>query len=829
MAKWVLLIFAASQPLADALIQNPEMAALLTDPASLEAEPSRESIEEEGRRLLEVASGYTHSLDRLRFLKQRWLLPIAVCDLAGIWEQEKVWRALSDLADALIELAMETAAAEYAAQKGLAAKPKLGVAAFGKLGGRELNYSSDVDLVFICEDGLEEEGERHAMRIAERAGRALSDRMGRGSLYRVDLRLRPFGSAGPIAPTMRSIEAYYRSHSQVWESQALVRSRVIVGPPGLSERWEALRNEHCFRPSWSSAALEEIVEMRFRMEGQAHAADLKRGAGGIRDVEFAVQMLQLVHGRDVVGARDPATLPTLRALAEFGIVGHSFADTLCEGYEFLRKLEHRAQMAADAQTHTLPKLPEAMDRLAVLTGLKSGAALSRRLDSQTRAIRQACEDLLRSTIGIAFRAVVDPRKAALAELGDSPEAASWFDGMPDGASFYRSLVENRDSLRRVRRVLDAGPAIVSHFRRHISLTEALLSGEIEEELDPGAALADLAPDTPVERVAATVRIAWTRIAARRLLSLEAGEAATLASTETDHLGSDLRELFDATIRHAAARLYCDFDVLALGSFATSELGLSSDLDMLWLIGDSDRQPEAETQGEHMLLFLDSLKRHGAPLAVDLRLRPEGKKGLLVRTYAGLESYGMAGMEMWERFALGEARLVYGDPEAERSALAVSKALPLTPNRFEEMLRMKKRIETERVPLRYRNRQVKLGRGGLADIEWLVRLHEMRYPTAIELESDRRIPSRISAIARTGLINSLERDSLLSSHSALTCVRFLLVLLGFTTDVVPENPDKLDRLARAAGFEDGNAFLGALDAVRHGVRSLYDEGIERLRS
>jgi glutamate-ammonia-ligase adenylyltransferase len=813
LARLVSLILGSSQPLADALIQNPEMAGLITDPAQLAVEPTREGILAEGRRLLAATTGYSHALDRIRYLQQTWTLRIVINDLARAWPPQTVWRAVSELAEALIDLTAEVAWIEYSAQKGLHEPCPLMVVGFGKLGGSELNYSSDVDLVYVIPDDVSEDLERHAGRYSEALGRAISDRMGRGALYRVDLRLRPFGSAGPVVQRIRAVESYYRSHAEAWEAQALIRSRPIVGPAELQARWAALREGVCFRPKLSTATLEAMVEMRERVEIHADADDLKRGPGGIRDVEFLTQALQMVHGYDKPAVRHPNTLEAIEALRESGILDREDAETLSDGYRFLRQLEHRCQLVENKQTHRLPHVEQELDRIARLMGYARRSELEEELDAWRTRLRALYRRLV-----MPVGAGLTGREWLESALGEYAEPAlRWFDSLPESEEFYRILKENEGSLSRVRRVLEQAPALVKHLAERVSLTESLLSGEIEEAQSPGGLLHQLPPETPLDRVASTLRSEWLTA------------AAVWALEPKGELGEPLAAVYEAAVRHIASRLYAEFDIVALGSFGGQEMSLSSDVDLMFLIEDSSRHQEAEMQAQQFLSVVQHLKRHGAPFEPDLRLRPEGGKGLLVRTYVGFENYELESMEMWERLALTQSRLISGSEEAERRTQKAAYAMPLTPERLEELLAMKHRIETERVKPQHQRRHVKLGHGGLSDIEWFVGLHELRYPTATLSGKPRRMPDRLRALARANLIHALELETLLEARRRLLETRERLNLLGFTADVVPENPDKLDRLARAYGLEEGNSFLEGHERTIDAVRAIYREGVDRLKS
>ena len=279
------------------------------------------------------------------------------------------------------------------------------------------------------------------------------------------------------------------------------------------------------------------------------------------------------------------------------------------------------------------------------------------------------------------------------------------------------LESNEGSLRRVQQILEGAPALINSFRRSVPLTELLLSGELEEDFGACERIDELHSDVPLPGLAETYSNLQARLAAQWHLD------------QSFDLSLKLSELMDSLLRHCMRRLYATFDVVALGSYGRQDLGLHSDSDVVLLVPYPDAQAEAEQQAQGLLSMFHSLRRHGTPVEIDLRLRPEGSQGLLVRTYDGLRAYELNRMEMWERFALGSARLVQGSPEAKDVLHRAAYAMPLTPERLKELIAMKKRIESERVQPQHARRNVKLGYGSLGDIEWFVHLHEMRYPNA----------------------------------------------------------------------------------------------------
>lgn len=804
----LLRLLGASQHLADILIQNPELATAILDAREANVRPSVSEFVEEGLRLLAASSSQRHSLDRLRFLKQRHLLPIAACDLTSAWTQETVWQALSDLAEAIVKLAFDAVWTPFAAQRHLPPESPLSVLAFGKLGGRELNYSSDVDLVYVARTLGDERIERECQRFCEQFGRALSDKMGRGALYRVDLRLRPYGSAGPILRSLESLQGYYKLYAEPWEVQALIKSRVIAGAelPG----WDSFVAERVYQPALSEASLAEMVSMRRRIEEASKGDDIKRGSGGIRDVEFICQAVQLAQGYHHPRIRERGTLPALRAIADEHLLDQTTVNALVEGYTFLRKLEHRAQMAGDRQTHTVPDDPASRDRLARLMGLDGTTELNTTLEFHRRTIQSLYRSILRQ----------EPESRTERELlaetigRRAPALWQWFDVLPEAAAYYRSLYENEGSLRRVVEVLEEAPALVPAFKNSLELSELLLSGEIEEEKDLTSRIRSLGPTDSPRTVAEALSSAQIAAATRWLL------------TGRGDLNETLSDIFDSLLRYCVSRLQGELEVIALGSYGCREIGPGSDIDLLLLAHKG--QAGAEMAAQELLSFLTHLKRFGPMVEVDLRLRPEGRKGLLVRSYDGFGAYEVSDMEMWERFALGNARHVSGDPDALDLVRHAAYALPLTPERLQELLAMKGRIESERLKPQHVQRDIKLGHGGLNDIEWTVHLMEMRYPTATKAGETSSVEARIRNLGRASLFNALEVDGLLEARRYLLDLKTRLHLLDIRQNLVPENPDRLNLLAKATGVPDSNAFLRRHQRITDWTRQLFNSALERLK-
>jgi glutamate-ammonia-ligase adenylyltransferase len=815
LSRLFVTLLGSGHHIGDVLAQNPELANLVLEPEQLNDRPDVEAIVRHGRRMLGESISYTHQLDRLRFLRQKWYVRLAAADLADLWPQPEIWAGISTLAEALLILLRDAVWQNYAQERDLPEECPLGIVGMGKLGGGELNYSSDVDLLYVLRDDADEKLEKHAARFCEAFGRALADRMGRGSLYRIDLRLRPFGSKGALAPRQRAYESYYQRYAQPWEHLALIRSRWIAGDPAGKERWEAMRREICFQPTRGEWAVEELVRMRERVEDQGGEHDLKRGAGGIRDVEFAVQIYQMLFGFRHEELQARPTLQVIDQLQQHELFDTATARSLSEGYEFLRKVEHGIQLAGEKQTHRLPEDRSELEFLARRVGYPGPEPFESALQGHRTAIRYRYEELLPAARRVGRESHPELRQ----RLGPAyPQVLDWIETLPDSELFIRSLEENEGSAERAERVARLAPALLPSLKRSVAATEQVLTGEILEQFSASAMFANLPPGFDQAKFEQRYRRMWLRTALTWVLQESA-----------PRFGLQMADLSDLTLKALLQDAPKELAVIALGSYASRDLGPFSDLDLLLLAPDGFPLEEADKAARQLLTRVQAARNSGAPLAVDLRLRPAGRSGALVSSYAAFLRYEAEFMESWERFALGRSRLVRGDNQVIELVNEAAFGRPVRRETLEELLHIKHRVETERVLPSNLQRDVKLGHGGLDDIVWLAQLHLMKFAPVRASVEHADVENWLKAMADQKKLTALEHDTLLEAYRFLRQVRVRMALLGFENDVLPENPDKLRVLAEGLGLQDGNAFLKVHHDHRQAVRGIYEEGLERLQS
>ena len=452
-------VLGVSAGLADHLARHPEDAEILRgtvsrlDPAELRTEMLRAVGADPHDPESPTAAGQEPTA-ALAAAYRRRLLHLAAWDLTGAATVDVVGEELADIAAAVLEAALAVARAELPSD---AAPCRLAVVAMGKCGGCELNYASDVDVIFVAEP-VKDEDETAALGTASRLAAGLIGVCARstpeGSIFPVDPNLRPEGRAGPLVRTLTSHLAYYERWAKTWEFQALLKARPVAGDMTLGQAyantlgplvWQAARREHF---------VEDVQAMRRRVEQSLPARqagrELKLGPGGLRDIEFAVQLLQLVHGRTDETLRSPATLPALAALAAGGYVGRADAEELAAAYRFLRRTEHLLQLGRLSRTHTLPEDPAVLRRLgramrfndgpnepwfqASVTGIRSDPAVD--FDEEwrrhARQVRRLHEKLFyRPLLDAVARLPTDAARLTPAEARARLEALGYAD--PAGA------------------------------------------------------------------------------------------------------------------------------------------------------------------------------------------------------------------------------------------------------------------------------------------------------------------------------------------------------------------------------------------------------------
>jgi glutamate-ammonia-ligase adenylyltransferase len=839
--------------------------------------------------------------DALRRAYRARLWRIAAVDLTStdpLSQLPGVAAALADLAAAALEGALAVARAQ---QPDHGAGVRLAVIGMGKTGGRELNYVSDVDVVYVCEPADGPDGPRldepQALAVGTRLATALqrvcSGPSGEPALWQVDAALRPEGKQGPLVRTLASHVAYYERWAATWEFQALLKARPVAGDAELGRAYRQAVDPFVWRAATRENFVEDAQAMRRRVEDHVPPAEadrqIKLGKGGLRDVEFTVQLLQLVHGRTDENIRSPHTLAALAALASGGFVGREHAGRMAVCYRFLRSLEHRIQLFRLRRTHLMPTAEEDLRRLARSLGMRSEGAEGllerwRATRREVRALHEAVfyRPLLPASAQLSddeLSLAPDAARARFAAIGyRDPDGAmrhvlaltegtsrraalqrqllpvllGWFaEGAdPDaGLLAFRKLSDELGTTPWYLRLLRDSENAAFHLA-HLLASSRYLADALARSPESVQWLADTSELEPrgTARLAAEADALLARAedpgpAATRLRAIRRRELARTGAAEVlgllDPVGAAaaISDAADAVlvgglrVARAAARAELGLDpspeadpsrmlVVAMGRLGGRELGYGSDADVMFV---HDPFPGADGKLAQDFALLTARKLQALlsavgpepPLPVDADLRPEGRQGPLVRTFASYAEYYGRWSSVWEQQALLRARPAAGDLEAgsagDGGSLGERFTALVDPVRYpegglgtanvREIRRIKARVEAERLPRGVEpSRHLKLGRGGVSDVEWTAQL--------LQLEHAWNVPA-LRTTSTVAALDAAEADGLLARDDAATLrgawhlasrLRSALVLWsgrtgGSTADVLPHDRFALGGLAR----------------------------------
>src|SRR5436190_736930 len=611
-----------------------------------------------------------------------------------------------------------------------------------------------------------------------------------GTVWPVGAALRAEGKAGPLVRTLASHVAYYQRWAKTWEFQALLKARPVAGDLALGQAYV----EAMAPMVWAAAERDDFVvdvqQMRRRVEQTLPAADshreLKLGPGGLRDVEFAVQLLQLVHGRTDEALRSPNTLEALEALSTYGYVGRDDAAELDRAYRFLRTVEHRLQLHRLRRTHVMPEDPDELRRLARSVGLRTDpvAALDREWRQHAREVRRLHEKLfylrlLRDEGAVAHRLalLLASSRYAVDLLGRAPEAV-------------RLLADDAELVPRGRPELATEVAAAVGRHEDPASAVAVARGVRRRELFRVAA-ADLLGQATVEQVEA----ALTDVAA---VTVQAALDVALRSVE---------QARDGPVPTRIA-------VVAMGRFGGRELGYASDADVLFVHDPHEGADERDaTEAAHAVVGelrrLLAVPSPDPPLVVDADLRPEGRQGPLVRSLASYGAYYERWSLVWESQALLRAEPVAGNADLGNERMAL-----VDPVRYRdggiaeadvrEIRRIKSRVEAERLPRGTDpHRHTKLGPGGLADVEWTVQLLQLRHAWELPGLRTTRTLEALEAAAAAGLLSPEQARVLGHAWRTASRVRNATLLVrGRPGDTLPTDLRELTGVARVLGYPPG---------------------------
>jgi glutamate-ammonia-ligase adenylyltransferase len=840
------------------------------------------------------ALGYADPDLDVELRRQRLGLALAVAlgDLSGELSLEQVTALLSDFADRAVDRAVAQAIRERVPDCEPAG---FAVIAMGKLGSRELNYSSDVDLMLLFDPQVMPRRERDdsaeaAVRIGRRMIELLQKRTEAGYVARVDLRLRPAPEVTPIVLPVNAAISHYESSALPWERAAFIRARACAGDVALGRRFLDAIEPFVWRRSLDFGVIEEVRQISMRIRDHfAQSAqigpgyDLKRGRGGIREVEFFIQIQQMIHGGRDASVRAAATLDAIAALLSAGRLDEAVAGEIAETYRLLRTVEHRVQMVNDAQTHLLPSNPAELDNVAHLHGLPAGheliGLLSPRVERAGRIFDELAAEgrvrlsndpdiLAAELLGLgyddpepvvrhigrwrsgkaralrspaaqeAFEAMLPGLLQAIAAGADTDRALNRLgdivERLSGGVNFFRLLEARPPLARLLAKILGHAPALADQLGRRPELFDGLFDASSfapPPEADTFArSLAEAMRERPYDVALDRARrlVNERRFALGVQLIDRRSDPLDVAAGYSRVAEGALMALGDAAVHEFAGAHGTIPDseliVLGLGRLGGCALTHASDLDIIYL---HSAPPGVASNGARPLGPNDYFNRlasrvtaalsvptaAGPLYEVDTRLRPEGRTGMLVVSLDAFEHYQRETAWTWEHMALCRARPVFGSDAARERAAAIVDGVLRMPRDAGQVARdaAKMRGEMERHKPPKSTLDVKLGPGGLVDLEFSV--HVLQLTRHVGLSP--RLDLALEALVAEGLMDKKVADA----QKLLT--RMLVLMRLVAPGEIKPAAETWQLVAEACGAASWGELLAEHDAARQSVTELWD--------
>ena len=926
----LVFLFSGSQILTDTLLKEPSYVNWLSKPETLVNSKSKDILM---RDFYEMAGDEFQSkniFSALRKFKKREYIRIGLRDLLGKVDFKETVEDISHLADVCLQAAYEHADRElrkkfgvpvYQDVNGNWVESEFAILGMGKLGGLELNYSSDIDLIYIYTSSQGEtrpasdsdssiksiSNHEYFTKLALEISKSLNEITSDGNVFRVDLELRPEGKSGEIVNSLASSEIYYQSWGRTWERQALIKARVSAGSENLGNEFFDMIEPFIYRRSLDFEAIEEIKSMKYKinksLKGKNSKGNIKLGFGGIREVEFTIQAYQLLLGGRDKSLRVRDSLGAMKILCEKNILTDEDHDQLREAYIFLRNLENRVQITFGLQTYLLPNNETDLAVLARKMRIpgedpKSLADnLMQEYENHTRFVgkmfaeqfaekekREAAETLSgewnRSRIG--EEQFSESSLAEIPFLPDPKRAYRFLESFRDGAQFSHPSVQSIqgfysiipkifqqckmvpkpdaaiEDLCKFVEATGARESFLNLFQTNEKFLELLLilfgsSGMLSQILIRRPDLVDVLTDREAiyrfklaEKIQEDLNRALKdsldfesrSLVVRRIKQAEELrigvryliKEADLAGTLEDL--SNLADVFLETVYQIACeelekktgsfdlRNFC---IIGMGKQGGHELNFGSDLDVLLVYdeGESDPPPQGfasyySALSQMIYKLTSEMTPAGYAYKIDTELRPEGDAGVLVLSVKGYEKYFESRARIWEQQALVRARFVAGNAEVGKKFIASAHEF-VYQDKFEyesliEITRLRERMELELAKESIKGKNVKLGFGGLADIEFAVQILQLMHGKKFPRLRQTNTLSALRNFVALGLVDQDMAEELQDNYLFLRNLECVLRIIRTTpTNTLPKDNKALVPLARLLGYggEDAESLAGAL--------------------
>ncbi|MFQ6083840.1 MAG: hypothetical protein ACE5WD_10860 [Candidatus Aminicenantia bacterium] len=848
------------------ILRNSEEKLLWLKEQDLTQVKPKEDLREEFSQYLFARFSQDYSL-LLNEFKKRELTRIALRDLLNYGTLAEITLELSNLADILIENALfysdqilrkKYGFPQFLDEKGRLEKAEFTVLSLGKLGGEELNYSSDIDLLFIYRAEGQTSGKEiistsiisnreYFLKLASHTVEIVSSLTEEGQLYRIDLRLRPEGSQGEIASSLEEAVSYYKNWASLWERQSLIKARVSAGDRNLGKEFLTKVEPFIYDGTREPRIFSEIKNVKDKIDWKltrqgTSSLDIKLGYGGIREIEFLVQALQLYYGQEDPWVRDKNSLLSISKLYDKGYLSVEDYNFLSQAYTFLRKLEHQLQIFQNLQTHSLPTEKEELVLLSKKMGFPSSDEFLSHLQQIRTGVRNLYDQFffefsqshlvplkeekvkevfegkrvysifrkkialrdakeLFSQINSSLYSFVNPQRGFknlenFLEFISSKKIAAFFQNKSFIPPFLRLLAQSDFLSRLAIKLCSDVPSIVEE-----NIPDSYWD-LLEEKIFSKSAFSEKMNLARILQQREFLKLGWQEIRGQLDIFSVLDKISQLAETmvKISYMAA-LEEVFnnekDAT-----------FSVIGLGNLGIKELDFHSDLD-LFFVFQSDKIPARliKKLAEKIVDFLSNYTQEGFLYPVDLRLRPLGREGELVQTADYLRYYFSTEAALWEKQAFLKARFIAGEEKFGQEIIEEIKRtvlMEIDEREFASKIwEMRKKIE-DKVEREYDFRN---GPGGLMDIYFL--LDYLIFSGHLKLEKDYNVLSLFHQLEKRRLLNKREREVLIKGYFFLKSLDHKLRLISDRAlDYIPDEENILQELAYSLRYsaERGDRFL-----------------------
>lgn len=870
-----LRIVSTSQYLADIMVTHPTYFRFLFSPVGIENQLNPAALLSEITRQVSIYGEASHKTDYIRRIYKREILRIGGRDICGRDELPGTTLQISQLADSILKSSFEIVTEIFKMKYGVS-PPPVSCIALGKFGGNELNYSSDIDLMFLYSDSEDsQEISEKANYFVNQLVKLLTSESPEGHLYRIDLRLRPDGAAGSVARSLGSAITYYESRGELWERQMLIKARHVAGEELVSSTFLNHMRPFVYPRTWFENPIDEIPRMKVRIEAaNPNELNVKSRRGGIRDIEFIVQALQLLNGGLKPEVREGNTLIAIMLLGKNKIISKQESSLLTDAYSFYRLVEHRLQLLLNIQTHTLPSDLVEFRNLSKRCGYKNERRFRNELFGYFDRVAGMFDSVFKIDQPIERSEIEQLLEGSLNDERTKHVLENY--GLVKSAESYR----NTQFLSRgVTRAGDVEfPAVVTKAFREIA---PALFEDMKLTVDPDLTLRNLARIVPTVK---SLEVFYGSLADenfRRLiltlcskatrfvdyltvqpilfdLAISRDQLLDRAIFVSDSLGTPLlkefnelklgmlyllgeitlHEMEETWTRFTETLLTSACDslfhknkptIIAGGKLGTREMSFLSDLNVIFILPDKHKamKPAIEKKISKLQeLFLDE---NGAQvISIDLKLRPEGKSAPLLMTESEYKVYLEKRLSIWELMAMTRFRSLSNDQEVMNLISHALQNFQLTRDALKEILSLYSKVIQSKSY--FDEIDIKFGDGGIFAIEFLVQALILKDPKRTVAFIPASVPQLIDELRGIDFLEEAAAEEIKESYEFYRMIEFSnYVSLSKTSHKIPHDEAELASLSALLDFKNPTEFSDSLKSRMRHMSSLFKKTIQDLQA